>query len=587
MTYLIIILAIIALVGAIIALSQNPTVAQLRRVLAFGNLFHLGALVCLGGEIYYSLMGHASPNWDMFTVSLLAFALYSLTGYFGRWRDNALVAGQPWRPLSILWGLYLGFSFFVPFTDINPVNITSPWAQWLMGAVAFGPGAVADSDKTGFVILWIVGLWFFFTLTSRNLDRVVRIVGLYWGTRSAFGAIVLWWGLQAMQWCQVNLTGITSSLAQAGWIFATVLAICGTIGWKVWRDMANADQDFWYSALDLEGGWKAFGSGGDVSHFIGNFTGVAEATVPLPLWPGLWWVLTRNYTAIWAWQLVDLERRGDPRWFCNDLMWVGPGFCMPGIPLYTRIKVLSGSLWELVSKVPAVAKATKDAAGVQKFGTFVTIPNLKVEKNDLYADTIEVDIRFSYGLRIMMPFMMWNSTGWGEVINDVFDTLASAICTIRGFSVVGLKCPIADIGNFWPGRQATGIHPQVDALPAVPGIDVADEQAVRDVAQQTGGLITDRKLEDADCTHESDRRAISDRQKVHVLVRLMEEHGVDDAVIQQTVAHMVGLLALGWTNAQPLMLQHLGALGIAPAAARAAVGAGGAGAGGGRGGGTP
>lgn len=555
------------------------TMTGLREWLGAYNVLHVYFLILMVTESYKSLNLDTTlpPNWDRFIVYMMTAATYALVGYFGRWRDNTLVAGQPWSLIAIIQGLFLVFFFFMPYVNVNPENLGWAADSWQLKALTYIPlgwWSASNSSVMNQVMFLHLGVFAFYVITAKFFDRAVRYVSLYWGMRCAYGAVVLWWGMRASDWTR-ELIEEHEHLAAASsvvWVIVTVAFIVGTLGWKIWRDMANSDVDYWFTAVSSPGVFKTFGSGGDITHVIANFTGVPEAQVGLPIFPGLWWVLTRNFNAIWQWMLLDLDRRADPRWFCIGTLWVGPGFAFPGIPYYTKVMELAEAMWAKFKSNPVLEKL-----GNHKFGTLQHVSNWNWSKGPLSTGQVDLVIKGSFGFRVINPMVMWGESSWLAAIENATDRLAGALVRIFRFTLYGLSGTISQLADRQDEIPETPNQSMIPEREEHPEARTEDRAFVMAVAQGSGGLVDERQLEDVDIADSTVQRAMSDDHSIHLLVQRLRVSRMPQPEIDNVVRQILIAQAMGRSGLDIALVGGVGGLLGGPA--------GGGGRGGGRGGG--
>lgn len=541
---------------------QGPTMTGLRQALGAYNVIHVYFLYCMGREAFDALhlYDEAFANWDKFVVCTLALAVYATVGYFGRWRDNTLVSGQPWSPIALVQGMFLAAFFFMPYVNINPENLgwaANSWQMWFINLNPLGWWSASNPDLMGLVMFMHLAVWCAYVLTAKFFDRAIRMVGLYWAMRASFGAVVLWWGLKASSMTHKLLEehGTLASVASVLWIVFTIAVIIVFVGAKIARDMSNSDNDFWYTAVSAPGVFKTFGSGGDITHFIANFSGVPEARVGLPIFPGLLWVITRDYEAIWNWMLKDLDGRGDPRWFCSDNLWVGPGFAFPGIPFYTKVMEITEAVWERFKSNPIIEKL-----GSRKFGTFQRIGNWKEERGPLNTGNVDLIVKLSFGWRLINPFTQWSNNSWLDTIKDAIDSLAAGLVREMRFNLVGESGVIRDLANFRPAVPARGNQPEVMERLQNDAIRDLDNAFVHDVAADSGGLADRRQLEDVDISEEAIRQAMTDDVSIRMMVERLRASKVPQADIDKAVTKMLIAQAMGRSGLDIALITGAGGL---------------------------
>lgn len=550
----------------------GPTITGLREWLGAYNVLHVYVLYLMANEVYLALNldNNSYPNYDKFVVCLFGLTTYALVGYFGRWRDNALVAGQPWSLIALVQGMFLAFFFFVPFVDVNPENLGWAADSWQMGflnKIPFGWWAISNTSLRGQFLLLGVSVWALYIFGVQFFDRGLRYASFYWGSRCAFGAIVLWWGIRASEktrelivendsWLVQKIGGEElASLSSMLWIGVTIVAIIGIIGWRIARDMSNSDKDWWFAAVSVPGVFKAFGSGGNLTHFVMNVSGVPMAIVDLPVFPGLWWMITRNYEAIWQWMLIDLQRRGNPRYFGRGTMWVGPGFCYPGIPFYTKVMELVQEMWEMFLKDPVIERL-----GSRKYGTLLPVGDFDIEKGPHSTGRIGLEVMVDFRWRLINPFAMWTHNSWKAQIDNAVDRLTAGLVRIMRFGLFGESGPIAALANYRAEIPADDNHPAIPERLANAAVTAEDQTFVRSVGEQTGGLVDERELQAVTTSDEAVQEFLAGDVSTHQMASRMARVGMDDDEVQELVKRVTIARSLKGIDGGALALVGLGGL---------------------------
>ncbi|MDP3970833.1 MAG: hypothetical protein Q8P90_03970 [bacterium] len=391
-----------------------------------------------------------------------------MSGWFGRQHEGVMVGNGnvpwPWTNSVVAIGVF--FLHYIPIA----------WGWW---------------EYPGWFAWCVIGALACAAIFILYPSRRTPPGAYFWGFLTALGGIMLRWGLYYMQDWMTTHSGSTSSAGLAFIMTATTIGIVGSLVLLITMAVRLSEKNVIFFRLPGPGMLKYILSGSTMVGAVADLTGVPLSPVPVPA------DRQGDLTATWRWMLGNLRRRGDPRAFLTNHVWVGPAFFYPGIPFFTVV----GNLIHAI--LPRLGT---------EYATLQQMPDRDFKKGPFSTGQggPELEVTVGFNMRLINPFVLWGQENWNESLDHLMDVFTADLVSVIGDrlygvhgSLIGRNLPnggrvpgIAVEGI--PARAQTRIHFGNEAIDPIQVVAFLVAAFERGVAETIGMMVTSVRVKDVD-----------------------------------------------------------------------------------------